>query len=147
MDVPQAVKRLGGGGCVKIWQQDTLAAECRAVRQGAIANLTFLMFLQVWEVTSSGILLISAIGNDGPLYGTLNNPADQSDVIGGWAVGPAGLMSGMRETMLAPVVSHSTPASASLTLTLIALPHVRCLHPILYSYSISHGLTCRCGRH
>lgn len=24
----------------------------------------------------------SAIGNDGPLYGTLNNPADQPDVIG-----------------------------------------------------------------
>ena len=26
--------------------------------------------------------MISAIGNDGPLYGTLNNPADQMDVIG-----------------------------------------------------------------
>lgn len=26
--------------------------------------------------------MVSAIGNDGPLYGTLNNPADQSDVIG-----------------------------------------------------------------
>ena len=26
--------------------------------------------------------MISAIGNDGPLYGTLNNPADQNDVIG-----------------------------------------------------------------
>lgn len=25
---------------------------------------------------------MSAIGNDGPLYGTLNNPADQCDVIG-----------------------------------------------------------------
>lgn len=37
---------------------------------------------KVLEVTSSGILLISAIGNDGPLYGTLNNPADQNDVIG-----------------------------------------------------------------
>lgn len=33
-------------------------------------------------MTASGILMISAIGNDGPLYGTLNNPADQSDVIG-----------------------------------------------------------------
>ena len=37
---------------------------------------------QVLEITSNGILLISAIGNDGPLYGTLNNPADQNDVIG-----------------------------------------------------------------
>ena len=26
--------------------------------------------------------MVSAIGNDGPLYGTLNNPADQNDVIG-----------------------------------------------------------------
>ena len=38
--------------------------------------------IQVWEITSNGILMISAIGNDGPLYGTLNNPADQNDVIG-----------------------------------------------------------------
>lgn len=38
--------------------------------------------MQVWEITSNGILMVSAIGNDGPLYGTLNNPADQNDVIG-----------------------------------------------------------------
>ncbi|CAI5487675.1 unnamed protein product [Closterium sp. Naga37s-1] len=37
---------------------------------------------KVWEVTGNGILMVSAIGNDGPLYGTLNNPADQNDVIG-----------------------------------------------------------------
>eukprot|EP00884_Botryococcus_braunii_P003885 jgi/Botrbrau1/13498/Bobra.0082s0091.1 len=37
---------------------------------------------KVLEITSSGILMVSAIGNDGPLYGTLNNPADQNDVIG-----------------------------------------------------------------
>jgi len=37
---------------------------------------------KVMEVTSSGIVMVSAIGNDGPLYGTLNNPADQNDVIG-----------------------------------------------------------------
>ncbi|GFH33508.1 peptidase_S8 domain-containing protein, partial [Haematococcus lacustris] len=36
----------------------------------------------VLEVTSAGVLMISAIGNDGPLYGTLNNPADAPDVIG-----------------------------------------------------------------
>lgn len=34
------------------------------------------------EITSNGILMVSALGNDGPLYGTLNNPADQNDVIG-----------------------------------------------------------------
>nr|AAM97020.1 subtilisin-like protein [Arabidopsis thaliana] len=37
---------------------------------------------KVWEITASNIIMVSAIGNDGPLYGTLNNPADQSDVIG-----------------------------------------------------------------
>ncbi|MFS7982475.1 putative site-1 protease [Helianthus anomalus] len=37
---------------------------------------------KVLELTASNIIMVSAIGNDGPLYGTLNNPADQSDVIG-----------------------------------------------------------------
>ena len=46
------------------------------------AALTKFLGLQVWEITSNGILMVSAIGNDGPLYGTLNNPADQNDVIG-----------------------------------------------------------------
>ncbi|MEL7487254.1 MAG: MFS transporter, partial [Pseudomonadota bacterium] len=31
---------------------------------------------KVSEVTANGIIMVSAIGNDGPLYGTLNNPAD-----------------------------------------------------------------------
>lgn len=37
---------------------------------------------KVNEITASGIIMISAIGNDGPLYGTLNNPADNLDIIG-----------------------------------------------------------------
>lgn len=37
---------------------------------------------KVWELTSNNVIMVSAIGNDGPLYGTLNNPADQMDVIG-----------------------------------------------------------------
>lgn len=37
---------------------------------------------KVWELTSNNIIMVSAIGNNGPLYGTLNNPADQMDVIG-----------------------------------------------------------------
>mmetsp|Transcript_1171 Transcript_1171/g.3431 ORF Transcript_1171/g.3431 Transcript_1171/m.3431 type:complete len:1157 (-) Transcript_1171:13-3483(-) len=37
---------------------------------------------KVLEITSHGLIMISAIGNDGPNYGTLNNPADQNDVIG-----------------------------------------------------------------
>ncbi|GAB2230421.1 hypothetical protein Drorol1_Dr00014686 [Drosera rotundifolia] len=36
---------------------------------------------KVWELTVNNIIMVSAIGNDGPLYGTLNNPTDQSDVI------------------------------------------------------------------
>ena len=34
------------------------------------------------EITAAGIVLVTAIGNDGPLFGTLNNPADQTNVIG-----------------------------------------------------------------
>lgn len=45
-------------------------------------NTLFCNFHQVWELTANNIIMVSAIGNDGPLYGTLNNPADQSDVIG-----------------------------------------------------------------
>lgn len=37
---------------------------------------------KVAEVTGAGIVMVSAIGNDGPHYGTLNNPADQNDVLG-----------------------------------------------------------------
>lgn len=37
---------------------------------------------KVWELSANGITVVSAIGNEGPLYGTLNNPADQWDVIG-----------------------------------------------------------------
>ncbi|GKC43216.1 hypothetical protein Tco_1060938, partial [Tanacetum coccineum] len=39
-------------------------------------------FDQVLELTTTDIIMVFAIGNDGPLYGTLNNPAEQSDFIG-----------------------------------------------------------------
>ena len=42
---------------------------------------------KVREVTASGIVMVSAIGNDGPHYGTLNNPADAPDVIGVGGIG------------------------------------------------------------
>ncbi|KAH0720721.1 hypothetical protein KY284_005751 [Solanum tuberosum] len=41
---------------------------------------------KVWELTANNMIMVSAIGNDGPLYGTLTNPADQSDVIGVGAI-------------------------------------------------------------
>ena len=37
---------------------------------------------KVREMSANGIIVVSAIGNDGPHRGTLNNPADQLDVIG-----------------------------------------------------------------
>jgi membrane-bound transcription factor site-1 protease len=51
-------------------------------------NFIFVYFLDVpfvekiWELSANNIIVVSAIGNDGPTYGTLNNPADQLDVIG-----------------------------------------------------------------
>ncbi|KAH8329639.1 hypothetical protein KR074_005924 [Drosophila pseudoananassae] len=37
---------------------------------------------KVLELSANNVIMISSAGNDGPLYGTLNNPGDQSDVIG-----------------------------------------------------------------
>lgn len=34
---------------------------------------------KVLELTANKVIMVSAIGNDGPLYGTINNPGDQSD--------------------------------------------------------------------
>ncbi|RLN54864.1 hypothetical protein BBJ29_002463 [Phytophthora kernoviae] len=37
---------------------------------------------KVQELAANGIILVSAVGNDGPHYGMLSNPADQVEVIG-----------------------------------------------------------------
>ncbi|KAL3666115.1 hypothetical protein V7S43_008906 [Phytophthora oleae] len=37
---------------------------------------------KVQELAAHGIILVSAVGNDGPHYGLLSNPADQAEVIG-----------------------------------------------------------------
>lgn len=50
---------------------------------------------KVRQVTASGVVMVSAIGNDGPLFGTCNNPADQSDVIGVGAIGGGAGSSGV----------------------------------------------------
>lgn len=34
------------------------------------------------ELTSNGVIVVSAIGNEGPYQGTLNNPGDLINVIG-----------------------------------------------------------------
>ncbi|CAH0480439.1 unnamed protein product [Peronospora belbahrii] len=34
------------------------------------------------KLTANGIILVSAVGNEGPHYGLLSNPADQAEVIG-----------------------------------------------------------------
>ena len=47
---------------------------------------------QVREMSANGIIVVSAIGNDGPLWGTLNNPADQPDVIGVGGIDYSGAM-------------------------------------------------------
>lgn len=38
--------------------------------------------MKVWELTANNIIVISAIGNDGPTFGSLNNPGDLISVIG-----------------------------------------------------------------
>jgi membrane-bound transcription factor site-1 protease len=37
---------------------------------------------KVNELIANGVIVVSAIGNDGPEYGTLNNPGDMLAVIG-----------------------------------------------------------------
>ncbi|GAB9474371.1 Membrane-bound transcription factor site-1 protease [Globisporangium polare] len=37
---------------------------------------------KIQELAANGIIIISAVGNSGPKYGTLTNPADQMEVIG-----------------------------------------------------------------
>ena len=45
---------------------------------------------KVNELTAAGIIIVSAIGNDGPRWGTLNNPGDMLDVVGVGGVEPDG---------------------------------------------------------
>lgn len=83
MAILYSLSKYGWEGCQKVvcrWPSRVPLAESLQLH-GSVATVS-VVFRQVWEITSSGILMVSAIGNDGPLYGTLNNPADQNDVIG-----------------------------------------------------------------
>jgi len=44
---------------------------------------------KIHELSGNGIVVISAVGNDGPKWGTQYNPADMADVlgVGGWDLG------------------------------------------------------------
>ncbi|TYZ57718.1 hypothetical protein PybrP1_006293 [[Pythium] brassicae (nom. inval.)] len=37
---------------------------------------------KIQELAANGVIIVSAVGNSGPKYGTLTNPADQMEVIG-----------------------------------------------------------------
>ena len=54
------------------------------------ADLPFLR--KIDEVVASNVIIVSGIGNSGPLWGTLMNPADQPDVIGVGGVDDEGLV-------------------------------------------------------
>lgn len=41
---------------------------------------------KIMEMSANNIIIVSAIGNDGPVSGSTNNPADQLDVIGVGAI-------------------------------------------------------------
>eukprot|EP00752_Nemacystus_decipiens_P008224 g7354.t1 len=45
---------------------------------------------KVRELSANGVVVVSAVGNDGPTYGTQHNPADQMDTIGVGAVSDNG---------------------------------------------------------
>ncbi|CDF35782.1 unnamed protein product [Chondrus crispus] len=45
---------------------------------------------KVNELTAHGVIVVSAIGNDGPLWGSLNNPGDMMDVVGVGGAEPDG---------------------------------------------------------
>ena len=42
---------------------------------------------KVRELSAHGVVIVSAVGNDGPGFGTQHNPADQTDTIGVGAIG------------------------------------------------------------
>ncbi|KAI6191983.1 Peptidase-S8 domain-containing protein [Aphelenchoides bicaudatus] len=45
------------------------------------------LFMQkMEELISNGIIIVSAVGNDGPTFGSINNPADYTSVIGVGAI-------------------------------------------------------------
>jgi membrane-bound transcription factor site-1 protease len=45
---------------------------------------------KIQELAAQGVVVVSAVGNDGPHYGTHNNPADQLEVIGVGALDASG---------------------------------------------------------
>ena len=73
----------------------------------------------MWELTANNIVMVSAIGNDGPLYGTLNNPADQMDVIG---VGGINFDVSLIIYFLDPISSLACQLSSTLSKSRLLVP-------------------------
>jgi hypothetical protein len=44
---------------------------------------------KVEEIIARGIVFVSAVGNDGPVFGSISNPADHPAVIGVGAINSA----------------------------------------------------------
>ena len=42
---------------------------------------------KIQELVANNIVIVSAAGNNGPIFGTINNPADQIEVIGVGSLG------------------------------------------------------------
>lgn len=70
---------------------------------------------------ANGIVFLSAIGNDGPLYGTLMSPADQVDVTGTGGIN--------WNSAIAPFSSRG--------MTLWELP-TGCAPPAVWDMAVSH---------
>ena len=61
---------------------------------------------RVREASAAGALIVSAVGNDGPVWGSLSSPADQEDVL---AVGAATLAGGVAPFSSRGAVAWSLP--------------------------------------
>lgn len=94
---------------------------------------------KVNELTASGIIVVSAIGNDGPHWGSLNNPGDMMEIVGVGGVEPDG--------------SIASFSSRGMTMHELSSPHARYgrVKPDLVTYGRSligpsHDSPNRCKR-
>lgn len=69
---------------------------------------------KIHELAAAGVVVVSAIGNDGPAWGSLNNPGDMLDVVGVGAAEPDGAIArfssrgGTTRYLASPTRSYGT---------------------------------------